>query len=176
VFRLAARPSFFVPLVIGARQDRENGGWALKTRTLLLPLLLCLAVSSVAEAGSVLRLENEVVPGGSGQSNIAVFALVPKLMGDANRDGVVDVTDYLALKWGMSGTVPATWANGDFNLDGKVNLLDLLIIEESIGAGLRGNSLGGGESPPHAPEPLTVLGLVLGLGGVAGYLRKRKLA
>ncbi len=49
---------------------------------------------------------------------------------DVNQDGVVDVTDSLAIidQWGLTNS-PA-----DVNFDGIVNVLDLLIVIDNWGA------------------------------------------
>lgn len=48
----------------------------------------------------------------------------PNVRGDANRDGAVDVRDFLRMsnKWGQAGA----WEDGDFNMDGVVNFDDFL--------------------------------------------------
>ncbi|MFI5240411.1 MAG: dockerin type I domain-containing protein [Candidatus Saccharimonadia bacterium] len=55
------------------------------------------------------------------------------IAGDANGDGVVNITDLsiLASNWGATG---ATWAQGDFNGDGVVNILDLSILATNWGS------------------------------------------
>lgn len=54
------------------------------------------------------------------------------LVGDANLDGAVNLTDLLALlnNYGQSDR---DWAQGDFNYDGTVNLTDLLALLNNYG-------------------------------------------
>jgi hypothetical protein len=54
------------------------------------------------------------------------------LVGDANLDGTVNLTDLLDLlnNYGQSGT---DWTQGDFNYDGTVNLTDLLDLLNNYG-------------------------------------------
>lgn len=54
------------------------------------------------------------------------------LIGDANLDGTVNLTDLLVLlnNYGQSGK---DWSDGDFNYDGTVNLTDLLGLLNNYG-------------------------------------------
>ena len=56
-----------------------------------------------------------------------------QLDGDANSNGVVNISDLsiLAAHYGM--TSGATWSMGDFNSDGAVNLNDLAILAAHYG-------------------------------------------
>jgi hypothetical protein len=56
-------------------------------------------------------------------------------MGDANLDGVVDVSDLsiLAANYGIESD--ATWDLGDFNGDGAVNVSDLSLLAANYGTG-----------------------------------------
>jgi hypothetical protein len=65
-----------------------------------------------------------------GDANVMVadYAFdVFSLGGDANHDGVVNISDLLALatNWGVAGK---TFAEGDFDRDGNVNSADLTIL------------------------------------------------
>ena len=57
------------------------------------------------------------------------------LLGDANKDGVVDVLDgSQVLAAGKFGTgAKATWEEGDFNLDGVVNSTDINLLNFNYG-------------------------------------------
>lgn len=55
-------------------------------------------------------------------------------LGDANLDGRVDLADLdiLQANW---DTENATWAQGDFDGDGYVTVLDVMILTDNLGAG-----------------------------------------
>jgi hypothetical protein len=63
--------------------------------------------------------------------SILLDATVP---GDANIDGMVDVTDLsvVGANWGQSDK---TWLQGDFNNDGEVNVSDLSVLGANWGTG-----------------------------------------
>src|SRR5665213_29807 len=51
-----------------------------------------------------------------------------QLPGDANSDGVVNISDLAILAAHYGTKTGATWALGDFNSDGAVNIADLSIL------------------------------------------------
>jgi hypothetical protein len=55
--------------------------------------------------------------------------------GDANFDGIVNASDYLAIDNGFnsqtSSDPPTGWQNGDFNGDGKINGDDYTLIDNA---------------------------------------------
>ena len=53
--------------------------------------------------------------------------------GDANVDGKVDTSDFMALAQHF-GMTSAIWSQGDFNYDGVVNALDFNYIATNFGA------------------------------------------
>jgi len=55
-------------------------------------------------------------------------------LGDADANGVVGFTDYQAMQrgWGKTGA-SASWAGGDFNEDGVVNVGDFRILYDHMG-------------------------------------------
>ena len=144
----------------------------MQARTVLISLVLGLGVFSIAQAGSV-------GTSGAPTGRYGNLWFGPgALPGDLNDDGKVDFLDYMALKMNMGTQVQATWANGDFDADGHVGMSDLIILEQNFGV-QRGIWSPTDDEPGPAgavPEPLTILGLILGAGGVAGYIRKRQLA
>ena len=57
------------------------------------------------------------------------------LAGDANRDQQVDTADFVALAAHFNENAP-TFADGDFNYDGKVNALDFNLLATKFGSAL----------------------------------------
>ncbi len=88
---------------------------------------------------------------------------VPKMPGDANRDGKVDATDAQALAENWLKTGGATWAQGDFNKDGNVDDIDATMMAANWGYGTTKSA--------SVPEPGTI---VLILGGALGLLVGRR--
>ena len=78
------------------------------------------------------------------------------LGGDANLDGIVDVSDLglLATTWQSSGD----WQQGDFNGDDVIDVSDLGILASNWQAGI--------EAPPLGPA-LDEAMAALGLGGIS---------
>jgi len=83
---------------------------------------------------------------GDGFVTISRFSV----LGDANRDGIVDQADYTSW-YNNYGAAGATWAQGDFTGDKLVDQADYTIWYNNYGAG-------GGS----APEPATLLLLAMG--------------
>jgi len=88
-------------------------------------------------------------------------ALVP--LGDADKDGDVDLADLSALAFHWDIASGATWAMGDFDDDGAVGLADL--------SALAFNWQYGVTTPPAVPEPST---LTLLAAGAAAMRRRRR--
>jgi hypothetical protein len=68
------------------------------------------------------------------------------IAGDANSDGVVNLSDYRQLvPYYNVVTAGATWAQGDFNADGAVNYADMLLFQANWGktGGTSSGSSGG---------------------------------
>ncbi|MEM7314321.1 MAG: hypothetical protein AAF497_14320, partial [Planctomycetota bacterium] len=87
----------------------------------------------------------------------------PYLLGDANLDGVVDVSDF--NNWNANKfTSNAAWCSGDFNADGVVDVSDF----NNWNANKFTSST---DSAAAVPEPATGL---LGLFGLIGILMLRK--
>ena len=94
--------------------------------------------------------------------------------GDANRDGVVDISDLtvLSLNW-EDYSEDKTWEQGDFNGNGYVDISDLTILS--------GNWTPGGSSFAEAlasigtvPEPTTFAMLIAGLVGLVAYAWRKR--
>jgi len=56
----------------------------------------------------------------------------PVIPGDADRDGDVDLEDFVILKKNF-GANPATWSQGDFDGNGSVSLQDFVILKQNFG-------------------------------------------
>jgi hypothetical protein len=99
------------------------------------------------------------------QTSLSYF-VIGTLLGDANGDLMVNVSDLsiLAANYGM--TSGATWLTGDFTGDGLVNVSDLSILAANYGG-----SSAELASFLSTPEPMTMT--LLTIGGLA-MLRRRK--
>ena len=87
--------------------------------------------------------------------------------GDANKDGLVDVSDLAILAGNYRRSGPYGWTNGDFNRDFAIDIADLAILagnyRYSAGAAPAADGL-------PVPEPAALLLLTIG----AALLRKGK--
>jgi len=89
-----------------------------------------------------------------GQSVNANSALVRyTVLGDANLDGKVDLSDFLALRQNFGVAGNATWDQGDFDYDGKVDLNDFLILRSHYGQSLPTGLAGAIMASPLMPVP-----------------------
>ncbi|HBO44452.1 MAG TPA: hypothetical protein DD670_11065 [Planctomycetaceae bacterium] len=59
--------------------------------------------------------------------------VLPRIPGDADRNGIVDEADSLivALNWGETSGM--TWNHGDFNADGRIDAIDAAILAANWG-------------------------------------------
>jgi len=57
----------------------------------------------------------------------------PSIAGDANVDGIVDASDYIALKMAFGKVGNVAWNDGDFNQDGNVEYADLFVLMSNFG-------------------------------------------
>ena len=85
--------------------------------------------------------------------------------GDANLDGIVDVSDLATFR-NHSGSTGG-WAEGDFNGDGMVDIGDYQLLSGNMG------SSGGDSQFAAAPEPSTLALLGFGSLGLLVYRRSR---
>jgi uncharacterized protein YjbI with pentapeptide repeats len=94
--------------------------------------------------------------------------LGPELLGDANADGTVDLTD-LNMILNHLGTPTAAWTDGNFDGAATVDLTDLNDVLNNLGV----NFAGGNAVRPAmlAPEPASLA--ILGGGSILLLRRKR---
>jgi hypothetical protein len=113
-------------------------------------------------AGSTVRIRGNA--GGSEQFTTIVELEAYGAMGiagDCDENGVVDAADYIALKSHMGLRSGATWADGDFNFDGDVDLNDLRLLTANFGRT-------SADLPVSTPEPASSVFLMSGAAWLAG--------
>jgi len=91
---------------------------------------------------------------GSNQQTYSLDNMVYSPVPDANDDGVVDATDYVALKTHFGGT--GGLEDGDFNDDGLVNWDDLQILMAHLGESLPSGSPDAFAADGTVPEPASL--------------------
>lgn len=94
-------------------------------------------------------------------NGIEVISSLPTVVGDANGDDVVNISDFDEIRANFLDRVPAG-SNGDLDLSTVVDLEDFRIWKTAFGGG----------GPSSVPEPSTVM--LLFMGG-AGLLLARRL-
>ncbi len=100
---------------------------------------------------------------------------VPPAPGDLNTDGVINVSDWLALKAGATTSLIGlsnvdAYLLGDLNLDGQHSLSDVTLFRQYFDAA---NGAGAFAALQSVPEPSA--GILWSVCGVVGYLGLRKL-
>ena len=105
-------------------------------------------------------------PGGwlevGGANNPSATSGNPFLSGDANLDGVVDVSDFNI--WNGSKFNPSAWCNGDFNADGSADVSDFNVWNA--------NKFSSSAAPAAVPEPAA--GALACLAGLACFVIRRR--
>ena len=94
---------------------------------------------------------------------------IPLLMGDANRDGKVDIND-LTIVLTNFGERDMSWSTGDFIGDGTVDVNDLTILLSNFGE-TAGSSAAGMAA---VAEPSTIALLLAGAACLLGYAWRRR--
>jgi autotransporter-associated beta strand protein len=92
--------------------------------------------------------------------------IAPELLGDANADGHVDLTD-LSVVLNNFGASTLNWMSGNFGGSGTVDLTDLSDVLNNFGlsyANANMGTAGGAVEVGAAPEPAAISVLMLGCG------------
>ena len=117
-----------------------NNSNADMTATFTLNLAGFTYVQPLFEGRVAMRLSNRIFTDQYGRNRVHVYQLLtqapPKIPGDANNDGKVDVGDLGILAANYGTARGATWENGDFNSDGSVDVGDLGILAANYGRGV----------------------------------------
>ena len=101
-------------------------------------------------------------------------------VGDVNLDGRVTDEDLLGLMANLNH--PGTWMQGDMNHDGFVNLTDLNLVRDHIGAGQSMPMLSMMQWSELSPQSLAMIMVpepgLMGLGLIGGltFLRRRRVS
>jgi hypothetical protein len=109
--------------------------------------------------------------------SLSVGRALPSVPGDANLDGIVDITDLGLLATNWQGA--ASWLGGDFTGDGFVDISDLgeLATNWQTTAGARDleQALASVGLMPDSrvPEPTTPSAVLIALAAITGYRGRR---
>jgi hypothetical protein len=107
------------------------------------------------------------------------FAVMQRIPGDANGDGVVNNLDLLTVTNNLNQPSGGLWSKGDFTDSGTVNNGDLLTVVNNLNDGsttvaaTTSAALAGSIAAP-VPEPASLALLAIGALGVLTLRRKRK--
>lgn len=108
--------------------------------------------------------------------SLSIGRVLPSIEGDANLDGVVDITDLgiLATNW----QEPANWLGGDFNADGVVDITDLGALATNWQVAASGQDFASAYAQAFGdsvvPEPSGLIATVGGMGLLGGRTGRRR--
>jgi len=131
---------------------------------------------TVQEGASIVRTD-----GGSGDFGFFQYRWFD-VPGDADSDGKIDGQDLATWQenYDPLGLNENTFDMADWDGSGRIDGIDLAIWQDNYNPfGLAATPevidfpVGGGGA--HTPEPLTILGLVVGLGSLGAYIRRRRM-
>jgi len=109
-------------------------------------------------------------------ANITNGNIIVTFPGDTNLDGIVNNNDAITFGRNYGLQTGASWAMGDFNGDGKINITDANLLQQYYNRSVNINpgvpSIQPSASPAAIPEPGTLGLIAFGLGGVC--LRRRR--
>jgi probable HAF family extracellular repeat protein len=107
--------------------------------------------------------------GYNGDGRTHALLLKPALSGDANLDGVVDISDLTRLLTNYDKTGMA-WAQGDFDDSGTVDIADLSVLLTNF------DKTASSSSPvvTSVPEPASAVLIVAGVLGLLAYARRKR--
>ncbi|MGN6370770.1 MAG: BNR-4 repeat-containing protein [Phycisphaerae bacterium] len=129
-------------------------------------------VSTSLAPDTALAVMDNAVLGLTTFGDVAVNAnsilVAPELLGDANVDGAVDLTD-LSVVLDNFGKAEGTWTSGNFDGAGVIDLSDLSFVLNHFGKRFAGARVGG--NAQAAPEAGTLGVLVMGVMGLLGRRR-----
>ncbi|HUO08283.1 MAG TPA: autotransporter-associated beta strand repeat-containing protein [Phycisphaerae bacterium] len=97
--------------------------------------------------------------------------VAPELLGDANIDGHVDLTD-LSTVLNNFGTMTPAWTSGNFDGAATIDLTDLSAVLNNFGLSNPNATAAIGSVATAAPEPASLA--MLGVGAVVLVSRRRK--
>jgi hypothetical protein len=117
------------------------------------------------------RLEFLGVENGyTGYTEIDVFGMQQFLPGDANRNGIVDINDFIVISDNFSKVPSAPGLDGDVFVDNIVNQRDFRVWKTAVGPAVAALV----EGDFFIPEPSVIALLGLGLATVACYRCSRR--
>ena len=112
------------------------------------------------------RLEFTVITNGGPGGHLAIDHLqmgVASLPGDADRNGKVELNDFLTVSRNFATPEPANWASGDFNFDRRVNFPDFVMLAHNWGREL---VMGGMAAVPEPTSGVLAMFAILAVFGL----------